>query len=167
MLKGLIPAVVGMTIGTTCAAQAQVNVKFLDFEGRGFIVSNPVSATCAAAGFGFALPYIIVYRHTLDPQPVPDALSFTYDRATQRIESTQGPGFSLNGPTTTRWDSIDTRAALTTDVPSSSNLSIRSGGGGAITKATEDIVISGTINDMFAVAGCTIEFRGALIRRPN
>jgi hypothetical protein len=166
MLKRALFCILALFAGVS-AAQAQVNVTYYDFEGRGFVTTSPTSAACQADGIVFGSVFTDVYRFTLNPAIVSDALSFTTgDRATFRISSTTGPNFSLNGAVNTNWDYINTRAfAAGGPIPSSSDLAVSPFGTTTILQGALNIKIVGTINDFIAISGCTVSYRAALTRR--
>jgi hypothetical protein len=148
-------------------AQAQNGVTFLNFEGMGVVTDNPTSSACQTAGNFFGDAYVALYRFTLNPSNNSDALSLVGLRSASRIISTQGPSFSLNGATTADWETLGSRANKFTVSPSSSNLLIAPGAGGSITAATGNIKIVGTLNDFRGDAGCNLNFRAALTKRPD
>jgi hypothetical protein len=149
------------------AAHAQLGTTFLSFEGVGVITDNPPSATCQTAGYSFGDTYWTVYRFSLSPSTTPDALTFIKRNNIYRITSTQSPGFSLNGASTTSWDSITGHASRATLSPSSSTLTILSGINGSITSGTGNIKMTGTIDDFETNTGCTIHWHAALVARPT
>jgi hypothetical protein len=165
MLKYVCGAILATLAGIT-SAHAQVNVTFLDFEGRAFVETNPTSSACSMEGINFGDVDTIVYRFTLSPSTVSDSLSFTGERSTWRVESTQSPSFSLNGSVPTRWDGIDSRASLVTDIVTTSDLTFATGGG-TITAATQNVKVKGTLNDFLGDLGCTVDIKGTLVRRPD
>jgi hypothetical protein len=167
MMLGFLSAAGLVASLALSTAQAQLGTTFLAFEGVGVITDNPPSATCVTAGYSFGDTYGTAYRFSLSPSTTPDALTFIKRNNIFRITSTQSPGFSLNGASTTSWDSITSHASRTTLTPSSSNLTILSGINGSITSATGNIKITGTIDDFEENAGCTINFHAALVARPT
>jgi len=165
-LTFVVFAILAVLTGAT-GAQAQVNVTYLDFEGRAFVTTNPTSGTCQAQQISFGSVDTVVYRFTLNPASVRESLSFTGSRESKRIESTVAPGYSLNGLKNVRWDGIDTRAGLTTDLLTTSDLTIKPIAGTGITKTTTGVTITGTVNDYLFVTGCTVTITAALVRRPD
>src|SRR3974390_1390686 len=88
-------------------AQAQEGVTYQSFTGYMFVLDNPTSATCAAHNVNFASSYRIVYRIAIDPTVVVDALAILSERGEAQMYSTQSPGNSLQGPSTTGWNYIN------------------------------------------------------------
>jgi hypothetical protein len=173
MLMRTILVALGLLAGLT-GARAQNFVTYLDFEGRVFIQDNPTSATCQASNIVYGSSYTVVYRFTLNPSVVADALAFVSEHSDARVVSTQSPSFSLSnaivgGPSTTNWDYINSRAgAPTGPFPSSSNLTFgRGGGSGPIVPTSGAAIVVGTINDFLAISGCTVTLHGAMVVRPN
>jgi hypothetical protein len=149
-------------------AQAQVNVTFLSFEGAAVILDNPPSPTCVSeGGYSFGENFVITYRHTLNPAMVADSLGIVRQIRIARITSTQTPKFSLNGPSTANWDGINGRPGYFTLTGSKSDLTIVAANGSPITMATQEIKMTGTINDFELNAGCNVTIQAALVRRPN
>ena len=173
MIKRLLVVAFGVLAGLS-GARAQVNVTYLDFEGRAFVTDNPTSATCQTNRINFGNSFTIVYRFTLNPALIADALAFITEHSDFHIVSTQSPSFSLNnlivgGPSTTTYNYISSRAGSSGSIASSSNLNINRAfnGGGAPRLGTQNVVVLGTINDFLGVTGCTVTVHGALAARPD
>ena len=173
MTKRLLLVAIGLLAGLT-VARAQNMVTYLDFEGRVFITDNPTSSTCQAQSINYGDSFTVVYRFTLNPSSVADALSFVTPHSVARIVSTQSPSFSLSnvivgGPSTTNWDYINSRAGVpTATFSSTSNLQFgRGGGSGPITSTSGAALVVGSINDFLAISGCTVNIHGAMVLRPN
>jgi hypothetical protein len=160
---GILSAVA--LLATASAAHAAVlNTDFYDFEGRAFIENDPVSTTCANAGFVFGNVYTVVYRYNTGTNVVSDAIAFISERSDFRINATQTP-FSLRGTDVpAQWDYIDSRAGLSTGVTAAATTIITPT---TITSATKTVVLVGSISNFFGVTGCTLGFHAALERRPD
>jgi hypothetical protein len=149
-------------------AKAQEGVTFQAFQGSIFILDNPTSATCQAHNVNFGDIYGVVYRFSLNPSVVADALSIIGFRGVSQMYSTQSPGFSLNGASTTNWNYINRYASFGSLSPSSSNLTILSGLNLPVSSATGNLKILGSINDFDAISGCNIaQVHAALVASPN
>jgi hypothetical protein len=164
MMKGLLIAAGCLCGGIASANAATLNVDYYDFEGRAFVESNPVSKTCAADDLAFGSDFTVVYRFNTGTNVVSDALAFVSEHGDYRVNATNTP-FSLNGNNVpVDWDTIDSRAFLSTGNASTSSLTITPA---KIVDTTQYVEITGTLNDFLNVAGCTVNIRAGLVRRPN
>lgn len=172
MLKRVVVGLLVAMAGSG-SAFAQANVTFATYEGRLFILSNPTPAQCQAVGINFGADYQVTYRFTLDPATVSNSLSVGSERSRFAIFSTQSPSFSLNsyitgGPASvnmlylgSRGNGGSTTGSATLTIDKAFN------GGGAPVPTTQNVIVAGTLNDIFNVAGCTVTVRAALTRRPD
>ncbi len=167
MMKGLLIAAGCSCGGIASANAATLNKDYYDFEGRAFIETNLVSAACAAEGLAFDDDYTVVYRFGTGTNVVSDALAFVSEHGDYRVDATNTPS-SLNGNNVpVEWDTIDSRAFLSTGNASTSSLTITPASGMKIVDATNYVEIVGTLNDFVNIAGCTVSIRAGLVRRPN
>lgn len=158
------------SVALFCAmARAQEGTNWITFQGTLFILDNPTSATCASHNVNFGNIYEVIYRWTANPANNPDALEVRSDRSIAVHISTQSPGLSLNGPSTTVVDWTNKYAFSGTVSPSSTNLTILGGGGPVPININSGVArITGSINDFLGISGCTISsVHGALVVSPN
>jgi hypothetical protein len=167
-IKHLLAAASFLAFGLV-SAHAQEGVTYQSFTGQLFVRDNPTNDNCQAAGIVFATVFRVVYRFTIQPNSVTDALAISSDYGASQMYSTQSPNFSLNGPSTTGWNYIDKYANVGTFGPSSSNLTIQAGLTGLPPAAgNANIIINGSINDFVGIPGCNIaSVHAALARNPD
>ena len=167
MIKRLLIGA-GFLCATVVGANALVvNVDFYDFEGRVFIETNPVSATCSADGLAFGDSFTVVYRRHIT-SAVSDALAFVSEHADYRISATASPFFLDGASLPAEWDTINSRATLFTGPGNTTTSDLTfTPASHLITNATEYVEITGTLNDFEGITGCTVSIRAGLVRRPN
>ena len=155
------------------SALAQANVTFITYEGHMFVLSNPTPAACQAVGINFGTDYQATYRFTLNSASVTDSLSVGSERSRFAVFSTQSPSFSLNSYITGGIASVNMLYLGSRgnggNTTSSVNLTIDKAfnGGGAPISTTQNVIVAGTLNDIFGVSGCNVSVRAALTRRPD
>ena len=165
----LIAAILSIFVSSNAIAQS-----YNSYEGRLFIVDNPTSAPCQSANINFGNVYTMIYRQTFDTANYSDGLSIGSDRYHFLITSTQLPSRSLNryvvgGPSSTSNGMINSRAFGSSGVVGSTNLAIDRAfnGGGTPIASTQNIVISGTIDNFNQNSGCNVTVKGTGAKRPD
>jgi hypothetical protein len=149
-------------------AHAQEGVTYQSFTGILFVLDNPTTAACQAKGVDFGNTYTVIYRISMNPAVVSDALSIHGTLGDAQMYSTQSPNFSLQGASTTAWNYINKYGSYGNYGPSSSNLLLRAGLTGALAApGNANIIINGSINDFDSIAGCDVaSVHAALARDP-
>jgi hypothetical protein len=179
-LVGILVLIACASFATLPEAQAQAvyctehqttGCDYISFDGDLVIEDNPTSTACQAHGINFGNIYSFAYRFTLSPSVITDALAlYVNNHSATRMVSTQSPNFSLNGSSTTSWNFINSYANSNTLTPSSSNLIIVQGIGGAIISSTQTmkIQVGSSINNFLAWSDCNIaSVKGAGVRKPE
>jgi hypothetical protein len=167
--RGVLLGTVSVVFFGLANAQAQEGVTFQSFTGMLFVLDNPTTPACQAKGVNFANIYTVVYRITIDPTQVSDALAIHGSRGEAQMYSTQAPNFSLQGPSTTGWNFINKYGSFGTLTPSSSNLLLRAGlTGNPAAPGNANVIINGSINDFDSISGCNVaNVHAALARNPD
>jgi hypothetical protein len=150
-------------------AHAQEGVTFQSFTGIIFVLDNPTTPACQAEGVNFANIYTVIYRISMNPAVVADALAIHGTRGEAQMYSTQSPNFSLQGASTTNWNYINKYGSYGNFGPSSSNLTLRAGLTGLpAAPGNANIIINGSINDFDSISGCDVaNVHAALARNPD
>jgi hypothetical protein len=167
--RGALLGAVSVVFFGLASAHAQEGVTYQSFTGIMFILDNPTSAACQAKNINFASMYTVIYRIAIDPTQVSDALVFKSERSESQMYSTQSPGSSLQGASTTGWNYINKYGSFGTLASSSSNLTLRAGLTGLpAAPGNANVIINGSINDFLAISGCDVaNVHAALARNPD
>jgi hypothetical protein len=120
-----------------------------------FVLDNPTSAACQAKNVNFGNTYTVIYRISMSPGTVADALSIHGTLGDALMISTQGPNLSLQGAASTTWNYISKYAGSGSLATSSSNLTLKAGLTGLpAAPGNANIILNGSINDFDAESGC-------------
>jgi hypothetical protein len=167
--RSILLGIVSVVLFGLANARAQEGVTYQSFTGIIFVLDNPTSPACQAKGVNFANIYTVIYRITMNPAVVSDALAIHGTRGESQMYSTQAPNFSLQGASTTGWNYINKYGSDGALTPSSSNLLLRAGLTGALAApGNANIIINGSINDFDSISGCDVaNVHAALVRNPD
>ena len=153
-------SMVPVAAALACAAlPAQAATTQTVWQGDAFLTT--VTSPCTASGIAQDDYYRTVYRPKLSGTDPAEALSFVGGRSLVLGTSAAGSAM-FQGSGNYKIEGVGSRANFFTST-GHFQLSILPA---PITAGTQDVSITGSLTNFFAITGCTIQFTSALVQRP-